>query len=209
MLFLKIKKKINGVAFIIITSFFFDLLRKSRKPRKDWKELKHSCSCGCLAPLILKKIVPYASGAVKNNFMFYGTESNGIKTQKLPFPFRYSLCAAGNNVRKLALPLTHQEHLDLGLSSYFVEKFGQVCKFKAIYLGLHSTLHTWNINRTIHDIVRRGLNEIASNYCFCKSPNNLLTYVAFILRLIYSLSTWMQLMYLDCLRKTITQSVSF
>lgn len=136
---------------------------------------------------------------MKNNFMFYGTESNGIKIQKLPFAFRYSLCAAGNNVWKSALPLTHEEHL--GLSSYFVEKFGQVCKFKAIYLGLRSTLHIQNINRTIHDIIIRGLNETASNYCFCKSPNNLLTCVAFILRLIYSLSTWMQLMYLDCLRK--------
>lgn len=73
-----------------------------------------------------------------------------------------------------AFPLANQEYL--GLSSQSVEMLGQVCKFKAIYLGLCSTLHIQNINSTIHSITR-GLYETAFNYCFCKSPNNLLTYL--------------------------------
>lgn len=88
--------------------------------------------------------------------LFYGTE--GIKTQKLLSAFEHTLCAAENNVRSWALSLTNQEHL--GLSSHF-KKLGQVCRFKALYLGLWSTPCFQNMNRRIHGIIVRGLNETA------------------------------------------------
>lgn len=66
-----------------------------------------------------------------------------------------------------ALPLTNEEYLGLSLHTWL--------RSKAIYLGLCSTSHSQNINRTIHDIVMRGLNQTASNYHYCKSPDNLLT----------------------------------
>lgn len=140
--------------------------------------------------------------------LFYWTENNGIKIQKLPFAFGYSFCAAGPTSERQDFPLASQEYL--GLSSQSVEMLGQVCKFKAIYLGLCSTLHIQNINSTIHSITR-GLNETAFNYCICKSPNNLLTYLYCMdsETHIVSLSTWMRLMHLNCLRKAITKSVSF
>lgn len=155
-------------------------LETKEKPRNNWRELKRSCSCRHLVPLILKKIVPYTLGADGNKLLFYWTWKQCNKNTKTSLCFWILFVLQKTTSESQVPPLTNQEYL--GLSSHAVDTLGQVHKFKAIYLGVCSTLHIQNINSTIHSIMR-GLNETASNYCFCKSPNNLPTCVALILRL--------------------------
>lgn len=57
------------------------------------------------------------------------------------------------------LPLTSQAYL--GLSSHLVEKLGQVCKFRAIYMDLCFAVDIQNMNRSIHHISMRGSNKRA------------------------------------------------
>lgn len=118
------------------------------------------------------------------------TESKGIQIQTLPFTFAWALCYRPTVSESQALQLTSQG--SLGLSLYFLENFCQVCKFKAIRLGLCSTPHILSLNKIIHDSVIWGLNETALSYCSCKSTRNLLAYAALVLNTLI-LSTWMKL----------------
>lgn len=107
-----------------------------------------------------------------------------------------SLCFCVSSVYKTnsvskSDPPTNQSGISRALS-HFLDNFCQVCKFKAIRLGLCSTPHILSLNKIIHDSVIWGLNETALSYCSCKSTRSLLAYAALVLNTL-ALTTWMKL----------------
>ena len=59
------------------------------KPRNDWKELKRSCNCRHLVPLILQKIVPYTLGADQTTVLWNWRNKNTETSLRF---WTYSLC---------------------------------------------------------------------------------------------------------------------
>lgn len=115
------------------------------------------------------------------------------------------LCVQTNSVSK-SDPPTNQSGISRALS-HFLDNFCQVCKFKAIRLGLCSTPHILSLNKIIHDSVIWGLNETALSYCSCKSTRSLLAYAALVLNTL-ALTTWMKLIS-QMLEETVTKMSHF